>query len=590
MIDRSTSRTALVSLFALLLVGVMAVPSASARISVYPPPGTPVASESTSFSFRGLPPDRLGRVLITGSVSGRHGFRTVRHSDGDGVSLVSKRRFTGGETVRVQTRRKIRGARNGDFRVRIGRFIRGKKKTSRALEPVRNGLRSRPDLKLPKVKVARTSADVAPGNYFVGMRNSGLTILDNQGRIVWFRPTAFGFSNFEPQTLNGQPVLTYFRTPTPNLDGAYVILDRRYRKIAEVRPGNGYKADMHEFHLTDRGTALMLAYRTVRWNLNAVGGPVDGRVSDNVVQEIDLKTGAVLFEWHALGSIELRESQEPRPRSASWDAFHLNSIEPDGDAFLVSARWTSSIYRIGRASGKVKWVLRGDGGRSDFRVGPKARFSNQHDVRRLPNGNLLLFDNAGVPGRRAAGALILKPGGMKAGKRQVVRVARYRNPDGRPSAATGGASVLPNGNVLAGWGNTTALTEFSPDGRMLFHARHPSPSYRARKAEWNGIAAGRPAIASLRRRNGGVTVYASWNGAGNIARWEVLTGPGPERLSLVAGSAWLNLETAIPVSQTDRRVQAVAYDESGNELGRSDLIPVGERSFRHESVGGPLSG
>jgi hypothetical protein len=571
-------RSVQIGLLTMLIVGLVGSGPAEARVSVFPSPGTPVVSETTTFSFRGVKPGRLGPVKIIGSVSGRHGIaRRIRHSDGHGVSLVPKRRFAYGEIVRVRTHRKIRLARHGDFRIRIGRFTGGSKKTSHRLRPPKKGLKSRPDLKLPRIKVARTSEMEAPGEYFLGFRNSGLTILDNLGRVTWFKPTVFGFNNFEPQTLNGRPVLTYFRSPTPNRDGAYVILNRHYRKIAEVTPGNGYKADMHEFHLTGRGTALMLAYRTTRWNLKAVGGPADGPVADCVVQEIDLKTGAVLFEWHALGNIDLRGSRKRRRGPGSWDAFHLNSIEPDGNSFLVSSRWTSSIYRIGRASGRVKWTLRGDGGRSDFKVGAPARFTGQHDVRRLPNGEISLFDNAGVPGRHAASVLILKLKGKGRGRR-AVRVARYRNPDGEASAATGGAEVLPDGNVLAGWGNTDSLTEFSPQGKVLFHARQGSSSYRARKAEWDGIPNGRPAIASKRGKNGAVTVYASWNGAGNIARWEVLAGPDADHLTLAGSADWRNLETAITLPATDGEIQVVAYDASDRELGRSALVPVGKRS------------
>jgi len=571
-------RLPLVGVIALMLACMLGVPSASGKVSVFPSPGTPVASETTTFSFRGLKPGWLGAVEITGSVSGPHGIaRRVRHSDGRGVSLVPRRRFAYGEIVRVRTNREIRLARHGDFRIRIGRFTGGSKKTSHRLRPPKKGLKSRPDLKLPRIKVARTSTMEAPGDYFLGFRNGGLTIVDNQGRVTWFKPTVFGFNNFEPQTLHGRPVLTYFRTPTPNRDGAYVILNRHYRKIAEVTPGSGYKADMHEFHLTGRGTALMLSYRTTRWNLKAVGGPADGPVADCVVQEIDLKTGAVLFEWHALGNIGLRRSRERRAGPGSWDAFHLNSIEPDGNSFLVSSRWASSIYRIGRATGRVKWTLRGDGGKSDFRVGPRARFTGQHDVRRLSNGEISLFDNAGVPGRHAASVLILKLKG-KGRKRRAVRVARYRNPDHAASAATGGAQVLPDGNVLAGWGNTDSLTEFSPEGKVLFHARQGSSSYRARKVEWAGIPNGRPAIASRRGKGDEVTVYASWNGAGNIARWEVLTGSDTDHLALAASADWRNLETAIAVPSVDGKIQVVAYDESGRELGRSALVPVGRRS------------
>ncbi len=566
-------------LLAALCLVMLVTPCASAKISVFPSPGTPVASDTTTFSFRDVKPNRLGPVRIIGSVSGEHAIaRRIKHSDRNGVSLVPAGRFADGETVSVFTRKKIRRARHGSFTVRIGEFPNGEKLTSPPPRSPRRGLKSRPDLKAPRIRVTRTSEQVAPGSYFLGFRRGGLAILNNRGRVTWYRPTSFGFNNFEPQILNGRPVLTYFRTPTPKREGAYVILNRRYRKIAEVTPGNGYKADLHEFRLTGRGTALVLAYRSVRWNLSSVGGPVNGRVVDNVVQEVDIKTGAVLFEWHALGNINLRDSTEPRPGPGRpWDAFHLNSIDADGNSLLVSSRWANSVFRVGRAGGRIKWVLRGDGGPSDFKVGGRSHFSGQHDVRRLADGNISIFDNAGAPGRRAASVLILRLKGKKNGKRRAIRVARYRNPQGRPSLATGGGEVLPDGNVLAGWGNSNSLTEFSPNGEVLFNARYRSTAYRARKAVWDGKPQGRPAIASVDGAEG-TTVYVSWNGAQDIDRWEILSGPDAEDLQVVGDSRWKNLETTIPVSGADSLVQAVALDEDGQELGRSDLVEVGRRS------------
>ena len=63
--------------------------------------------------------------------------------------------------------------------------------------------------------------------------------------------------------------------------------------------------------LTDRGTALLLAYDRVKRDLRALGGARHGVVLDNVVQEIDLATGLVLFEWHTLGPVPLEESRTP---------------------------------------------------------------------------------------------------------------------------------------------------------------------------------------------------------------------------------------------------------------------------------------
>lgn len=54
-------------------------------------------------------------------------------------------------------------------------------------------------------------------------------------------------------------------------------------------------------------------------------------------------------------------------------------------------------------------------------------------------------------------------------------------PGNAPTAAMGSAQRLPNGNVFVSWGSNPRLSEFSPQGELLFDATLPSPSYRAFK-------------------------------------------------------------------------------------------------------------
>ena len=64
-------------------------------------------------------------------------------------------------------------------------------------------------------------------------------------------------------------------------------------------------------------------------NLSAVHGVADGVLTDSVVQEIDVKTGLVMWEWHALGHVPISESHNPAPQvSYPWDYIHINSVDP----------------------------------------------------------------------------------------------------------------------------------------------------------------------------------------------------------------------------------------------------------------------
>ena len=118
--------------------------------------------------------------------------------------------------------------------------------------------------------------------------------------------------------------------------------------------------------VTNKGDAWMIAASPV--SLPGLGRPV----IDSVVQEIDIKTGLVLFEWHALDHVALSESYKYTANQPGHvvDPYHLNSISLDrAGNVIVSMRNTSAIYKIDRRTGRVIWRL----GRQDGRASRWAR-------------------------------------------------------------------------------------------------------------------------------------------------------------------------------------------------------------------------
>ena len=176
--------------------------------------------------------------------------------------------------------------------------------------------------------------------------------------------------------------------------GSCVIYDATYHEVKRVHGGNGYQADLHEFTLTDKGTALLAIANELRADLTSVGGAVDARLVEGIVQEVDITTNKVLFEWHSYKHVAPSESYRTEVTPAgNVDYFHLNSIEVDTDGnLLVSARHTSTVYKIDRKSGQIIWRL---GGKlNDFTMRPGASFAYQHDARRRADGTITLFDNS----------------------------------------------------------------------------------------------------------------------------------------------------------------------------------------------------
>ncbi|OLF10236.1 hypothetical protein BLA60_17530 [Actinophytocola xinjiangensis] len=438
---------------------------------------------------------------------------------------------------------------------------------------------SRPDLEPPKVAVETAVAGLDPGYVFLmtrlGDREPGETqayamVVDRAGELVWtkrFDDDGTFPNDLAVQTYRGQPVLTYWRGSSPERgwgNGEYVLLDSSYREIATVRAGNGYHADFHDLTITDRGTAYLLAYPTVR------GNPA---VREGVVQEVDIETGKVLFQWNSIDHVGLEESvaAPPDKPGEAFDYFHANSVDesPDGD-LLVSARHTSAIYRIDRETGAVVWRMGGTN--SDLTLGKGVEFHWQHDARWQSDGRITLLDNASNLDSNedvVSRALTLEVD-ERAGTVDLVNA--FDNPDGVPSGSQANHQLLPSGTSVVGWGSRPAFTAFSPRGQVLLHAKLPQAtfSYRALLADWTGTPDEPPAVVV-----GDGTAHASWNGATEVSRWRVLSGPSRDRLTEGPPRPRTGFETALAVPPDAAFVAVEALGRDGEPLGRSTVSPAG---------------
>jgi len=446
---------------------------------------------------------------------------------------------------------------------------------------------SHPDLAPPVVTVTKSTSAAAPGFIFIAPKQDafekGPEIVDDTGQPVWFGPVAGQATDFRVQSYRGHPVLTWWQGPpkAPVLGsgaGHGVIVDTSYKTIAHVDAGFGPDtADLHEFQLTPRGTALLTAFRIVPADLSAVGGPKHGRAVDGVVQEVDVASGRVLFTWHSIGHVAFGESYTPVPSGKSaqspYDYFHVNSVdeEPDGD-LLVSARNTHAVYEISRKTGAVLWRLGGK--RSTFRLGPGVAFAWQHDARRQADGTITVFDDGASPAVEKESRALRIRLDLKSNTATLVRA----NADGTLTASQGNVQLLPNGDTFVGWGAVPRLTEFSPSGAVVFDATFSKgdDSYRAYRFPWSATPTTRPTIAATKDHGSTATVYASWNGATAVARWRVLAGVNGEHLAPVgAATPKRGFETTL-TPHTDAPYLAVeALDENGKVLGTSAAVARG---------------
>jgi Arylsulfotransferase (ASST) len=462
---------------------------------------------------------------------------------------------------------------------------------------------SAPKLHPPKLQTLRPTATskLAPGYFMVAnfknlnaeapmVGEGGPLILDNKLQPVWFNPVGTNqlAGNLREQTYKGKPVLTYWQGLISSVgettSGQFVVVDQHYKKIASIKGQDGWVLSEHDFVISGND-AWVTAYRDVSMDLTAFGGLANGTLSDSAVQEYDLKTGKLIKTWDALQHVPLSQSQtHPAPvPGIAWDAYHINSIQlTGGGSFVTSFRNTWAAYQVNSA-GDVQWTLSGNPKISTFALPANARFEFQHDVQLLPGNQVSLFDDACCnilgPGKLAppigpSRGLVLKLDTTHHTGSLVWSYARTNNKK-FATAFLGSTRVLSNGNVAIGWGSQPFLSEVSKTGKVLLEAAWPNPdvNYRVYVQKWTGTPSFAPSGA-VRKSHGKTTVYASWDGATQVASWRVLGGKDAKHLATVARKAKNGFETAIPLNSLSfKKYKVQALDAKGHVLRSSGLFP-----------------
>jgi hypothetical protein len=342
---------------------------------------------------------------------------------------------------------------------------------------------------------------------------NGPEILDSHGNVVWFQAVPAGqeAADFRTQTYDGQPVLTWWQgTGLGGLsNGTDYIYNDQYQQIATVNAGNGLSADGHEFLITPQNTALILSYTTATANLTSIGGPANQTVINGVVQEIDIATGQVLFQWNSQDHVPFSQSEQPLPDSAStpWDWFHVNAVKLDTDGnLLIDARDTWTTYKVNHLNGNIIWQLGGKDSSFRLQAAPGQTlndageiFAWQHDPEALGNGIYTFFDNESAgAGNTGSGSTTELPYSraitvrLNPWDRTATLLASDNQPEGLSAPSQGNAQTTDEGNTFVGWGSLPYFSEFSPSGQLLFNAQLPAGvnSYRAYLLPWGSSGSG----------------------------------------------------------------------------------------------------
>ncbi|RAH44325.1 arylsulfotransferase family protein [Aspergillus brunneoviolaceus CBS 621.78] len=471
-------------------------------------------------------------------------------------------------------------------------------------------------MKSPEVYVKQWHPDCEEGYVFLSPRGHsypepGPLVYDHRGNLVWME-RAFGeVMDLKVQQYQGQDYLTFWAGEYDGTRGMgqYYMLNASYDVVHIVSAANGHQGDLHEFKITDQGTAILTIYEICQADLSAVGGLEDGWIYDSLFQEIDIETGELLFEWRARDHYAIDESHlpfgdkgsSPSPQVA-YDYFHIDSIDkhPRDGSYLISSRYMHTVTCIS-STGEILWVLGGK--RNTFRDissdGSATGFTWQHDARWHSDNVLTLLDNAayenGYTCDHSRGLMIrLDFADWTADTLHV-----YDSPGRFSSHSQGSLQVLPrSGNVFVGWGKSSAYTEFSTDGDLLcdFHWGPRvffwlgwTKSYRAQKSHWIGRPRNPPDVEVDETAH---TAYVSWNGATDVAGWvlqRASNGSAPEEeFESVQYEPKEGFETTVELVG-DGYFRLVAVDFEGHHMGATRVFEAFERWNTAETIRSSLS-
>jgi hypothetical protein len=461
-----------------------------------PVPGAQYVSPWNNIIIRqGEPIDEstinAARLSVTGMVSGSHTGHLFLADDGRTLLFTPDNPFEGGEIVEVKLKP---GVRN-----RMGRIL-GPLKYQFSVSSYGPGLgRQRsleeayPDmagrLALPSLEARETSADTCdclpehypvieimtsndpgPGYLFVTPfsfteRIAHLAIIDSYGMPIYYRNYPGGIG------------MDFKRQPTGDLSAfvrgrdGFVVYDSSYAEVDHYQAGNGYSIDFHGLQLLPNGHALVQIYdqQAVRMDQVVPGGRADAVVEGFIFQELDAARN-VVFQWRSWDHMEITDLTAPHIAltDSAIDYVHGNSVELDHDGgFIISSRHINEVTKISRETGEIVWRLGLNAKNNEFKfLNDDRGFSHQHDARRLPNGNITVYDNGVLLNPEYSRAIEYS---VDEESRVAALVWEYRSTPDIYAGFLGNFQKRVDGSATIGWGGTIEnpnITDLHPDGSI----------------------------------------------------------------------------------------------------------------------------
>jgi hypothetical protein len=313
-----------------------------------------------------------------------------------------------------------------------------------------------------------------------------LSILDNNAVPIFYKRMPYASYDFKIQQ-NG--LLTYGVARKH----IYYAMDSSYALVDSFATGNGYLTNHHDLQIIDNGHSLLLSYdpQPVRMDTIVPGGDSSATVIGLIIQELD-ETKNVIFQWRSWDYFNITDATEDIDLTQhTIDYVHGNAIELDNDGnILLSSRHLDEVTKIHRQTGEIIWRWGGIKSKNNefMFVNDPITFSHQHDIRRLDNGNITLFDNGSLHYEKESRAIEYE---LDEENKIATRIWSFNHQTPIYKRAMGNVQRLDNESTIIGWGgwfndDDRTITEIDSNNEIKLEFLMPDNflSYRAFKFNW----------------------------------------------------------------------------------------------------------
>ncbi len=303
--------------------------------------------------------------------------------------------------------------------------------------------------------LAAQGSDTTPGFVTLSLPD-GPVIIDNAGRVVWYKERPDGTLNSFQAHPNGRYTLLGLSDSVR----VFSMLNELGDEIGILQCA-GRPTRFHEIMMEADDTAWLLCDETRIMDLSGVGGLDSANVTATVVQHLSPE-GELMFEWNAFDHFDITDLVVI-PTGPNVNFTHGNGIDFDHDGnLLLSFRSLNEVTKVDKVTGEVMWRFGGKRSQFSLMNDPDSGFARQHGVRRAGPGMVQLLDNGFSPPSQGE-RYILNP----VTKTAILTVAFFDTPD-RFATVGGSTQYFTNGHALISFGRGAAVVEFDESGNRAW--------------------------------------------------------------------------------------------------------------------------